>query len=53
MLNKGNSSVVYLLIYVNTFNNQQQKPCFAVIISLISPIIRGFHRLKMITPIGQ
>jgi hypothetical protein len=32
MLNKGNTDVVYLLIYVNRFINQQQNPCFEVYI---------------------
>nr|MCS3814457.1 hypothetical protein [Mucilaginibacter sp. X4EP1] len=32
MLNKGKTHVVYLLIYVNHFINQQQNPCFGVYI---------------------
>jgi len=38
MLNKGNSSVVYLLIYVNTFNYPQQKPVLCGYLFAISPI---------------
>jgi hypothetical protein len=44
MLNKGNMSVLNLLIYVNPLNNSQQKPCFGVIVLL-------FHRLIYDPPI--
>ncbi len=30
VLNNDNRCVLNLLIYVNPFNNQQQKPCFEV-----------------------
>ncbi|MDF2431477.1 MAG: hypothetical protein JWP44_1108 [Mucilaginibacter sp.] len=54
MLNNDKTSVFQLLIYVNPFNNVQQKPCFAVI-NMSDPILfsKVFNLINLIYVINK